>query len=541
MIAARAFHLKVHSGFSRQAVVMTKLHRMLLVALTVLGFGLGTNSFAQSAPTKLPADARYNAPVTVDMPSGGLKLETYLKALAASVKLTVVLQAVPDVTVYYDFAGKPFRQVWELVIALNKLDFELQANDVVIVGPPDVISLLRPVAPPPPAPPAPQQEVPKERRAYLVKSDLNAVQDVLKKEFPSATIAALPSSKALLVTATAAQHAEIERLLAVIDLAPAATPVVAPAGPPIVTRVVSLSYTRADSLAEALTKIAQGTAVNGNSASAATLPAGTNAVITQLSVVPVKDSNRIIVSGPQDQVEGLLRLIPQLDVKEALVNVGVRIQEISDQAGRSLGIDWSFGFGNFAGKVLGGSGLNFVLDATRSLAGLNIGAALNALETQRLSKRINDSTLTVLNNGTGSLASGGRIELTATSQGTGGTGTTLASRTLNYGVRIGVSPQVAADGTINMKVKAEVSSIQNPNSVDATRIDFIENSSETTLSMKDSETVVLGTLLQTTQDNSVKGVPILSAIPLIGELFKTRNTTDNQTQLLIVMTVNLVK
>jgi type II secretory pathway component HofQ len=36
-------------------------------------------------------------------------------------------------------------------------------------------------------------------------------------------------------------------------------------------------------------------------------------------------------------------------------------------------------------------------------------------------------------------------------------------------------------------------------------------------------------------------VPILSAIPLIGELFKTRNTTDNQTQLLIVMTVNLVK
>ena len=459
---------------------MTKLRKILLFALAILGFGLGANGFAQGA-TKLPAEARFNTPVTIEMPSTGLPLETYLRALATSVKLTVIAQGIPDVNVKYDFAGKPFRQVWELVTALNQLDFELQPNDVIIVGPPSVISLLRPtpVAPPPPPPVAQTQPEPaKERRAYLIKSDLNIIQDLLKKEFPTVTITTLPGSKALIVMATVAQHAEIERLLAVVDLAPAPVAVTAPSGPPMVTRVVSLSYTRADNLADALTKIAQGTAVSGNAAVNTTLPAGANAVMGQLSVVPVKDSNRIIVSGPQDQVEGLLRLIPQLDVKEALVNVGVRIQEISDQAGRSLGIDWSFGFGNFAGKVLGGTGLNFVLDATRSLAGLNIGAALNALETQRLSKRINDSTLTVLNNGTGSLASGGRIELTATSQGTGGAGTSLASRTLNYGVRIGVSPQVAADGTINMKVKAEVSSIQNPNSVDATRIDFIENSSE---------------------------------------------------------------
>jgi type IV pilus assembly protein PilQ len=537
MIAARAFPLQVHSGFPRQAVAMLKLPRILLVALTVLGFSFAAN--AQSAPTKLPAGALFDTPVTVEIPSGGLKLETYLKALAASVKLTVVIQGVPDVMVNYDFTGKPFRQVWELVIALNQLDFELQPNNVIIVGPPNVISLLRPAAPTPPPAPAQTVQEPKELRAYQIKGDIAVIQELLKKQFPNAIITTSAGIKALLVTATVAQHAEIDRLLGVIDIAPPAAPLAS--GPPIVTRVVSLSYTRADSLAEALNKIAQGTAVNGNNASAATLPAGTNAVITQLSVVPVKDSNRIIVSGPLEQVENLLKLIPQLDVKEALVNVGVRIQEIREEAGQSLGIDWSFGFGNFAGKVLGGSGLNFVLDATRSLAGLNIGAALNALESQRLSKRINDSTLTVLNNGTGFLASGGRIELTATSQGTSGTGTTLASRTLNYGVRIAVSPQVAADGTINMKVKAEVSSIQNPNSVDATRIDFIENSSETTLSMKDSETVVLGTLLQTTRDNSTTGVPLLSAIPLIGELFKTRKTTDNQTQLLIVMTVNTVK
>jgi general secretion pathway protein D/type IV pilus assembly protein PilQ len=524
-----------------QAVIMTKLHRVLLLCLAVVGLGFGSLGQAQTAASKLPSDARFDTPITIDMPSSGLPLELYLKALAATVKLSVVAEAIPSRIVTYEFNGKPFRQVWELVVALNQLDFLLQPNDVIVVGPPQVISLLRPkapeVAPPPPPPPA--QPPVRERKAYIIKGDLPAIQALLEKEFPQIAVNPLTASRTLVVTATAAQHAEIERLLLTVDVAPPAPPAPPPppAAAPTVRQVVSLSYARASTLAEALSKISQGTVVSGNAAQTTTAPGG--AVIgSQVTIVPVGDSNKLIISGPQDQVQDVVRLIPQLDVKEALVNVGVRIQEITDEAGRSLGIDWSFGFGNFAAKILGGTGLGFVFDATRSLAGLNIGAALNALETQRLSKRINDSTLTVLNNGKASLASGGRIELTQVSGGTGGQ---LASRTLNYGVRIEVSPQVASDGTINMKVKGEVSALLNPERVDPARIDFRENSSETTLSLKDGETVVLGTLLQTSQDTSTSGVPILSAIPLIGELFKTRRTSDNQTQLMIVMTVNVVK
>ena len=523
-----------------QAVIMTKLHRVLLLCLAVVGLGFGSFGQAQSSATKLPSDARFDTPITIDMPSSGLPLEMYLRALASTVKLTLVTEAIPSRVVNYEFKGQTFRQVWELVIALNQLDFLLQPGDVIVVGPPAVINLLRPKAPEvtPPPPPPPAQAPVRERKAYIIKGDLPAIQALLEKEFPQITVNPLATSRTLVVTATAAQHGEIERLLLTVDVAPPAPP--APPAPvaavPTVRQVVSLSYARASTLAEAL-KLAQGTVVSGNSAQAAAAPGG--AVIgSQLTIVPVGDSNKLIITGPQDQVQDVVRLIPQLDVREALVNVGVRIQEITDEAGRSLGIDWSFGFGNFAAKILGGTGLGFVFDATKSLAGLNIGAALNALETQRLSKRINDSTLTVLNNGVGKLASGGRIELTQTAS----TSTTqLASRTLNYGVRIEVSPQVATDGTINMKVKGEVSALLNPERVDPSRIDFRENSSETTLSLKDGETVVLGTLLQTSQDTSTSGVPILSAIPLIGELFKTRRTSDNQTQLMIVMTVNVVK
>jgi type II secretory pathway component GspD/PulD (secretin) len=59
--------------------------------------------------------------------------------------------------------------------------------------------------------------------------------------------------------------------------------------------------------------------------------------------------------------------------------------------------------------------------------------------------------------------------------------------------------------------------------------------------MQSGQTVLLGSLLATTQDESTTGIPLLSAIPLIGDLFKTRKTNDRQTQLLIVVTANIIK
>ena len=409
-----------------------------------------------------------------------------------------------------------------------------------------IASLLTELDIAPPVPPvAPVvAEVRPEIRTYTIKGDVTAISKLLETQFAGVKISSVGNR--LVVTATPDQQAQIAALLASADVAPAAPTPAAPLD--IDTKTVPLSYAKAAKLAEVLQKVVNGTALTSSAdvpqATSTTLPGATsNAPLSGVSVIAEESSNSLIISGPTQTVARLLAIIPSLDKPQQMVNVGVRIQEISDAAGRNLGIDWSFGVGNFSGSIISGA-LNFVLDATRSLYGLNIGAALNALETQRLSKRVNDSTLTVLNNGTGSVKVGGRIEITSESSGSstaGAAGGGLASRTIPYGVEIQVTPSIAADGNISLETSASVSSVLNPNSTDFKRIDFIDRAAKSTVRLRDGQTVLLGSLLQTIDDSTSSGIPFISSIPLLGEAFKTTKSSSEQTQILIVVTVNLIK
>jgi type II secretory pathway component GspD/PulD (secretin) len=586
---------------------MTKMLKSLLVCLLALSSLAGLAHAQVSGASQLPADARFDRKVTMNLPA--VDLETYLKTLGSSVGLQVIPTNVPAVQVSLVFKDLPFRQVWNNIIAIYGLDFVLQPNDLVIVGPRESIAALKPQAPS--AQPAPAAKT--EIRNYTVKSDPVAIKTLIETQFPAVKVSAVGSK--LIVTATAEQHTAIQALLNEVDVAPAPVPVeakpeirnytikgdpaatrtlietqfpgvkisivgnklvitatpaqqtqiaavisdvdVAPPPPAPVatvatkTETVALSYAKAVKLADVLQKVISGTTASSGasanataSAQATTLPGQTSTTpLLGVTVIAEESSNSLIINGPVADVDRLLKIIPALDKPQQLVNVGVRIQEVSDEAGRNLGIDWSFGIGNFSGSIASGA-LNFVLDATRSLAGLNIGAALNALETQRLSKRVNDSTLTVLNNGTGLVKVGGRIEITSQTSGTSGSTTAqsgLASRTLNYGVEVQVTPSIAADGNITLETSALVSSVLNPNSTDFQRIDFIDRSSKSTVRLRDGQTMLLGSLLQTIEDSSTSGIPFISSIPLIGDAFKKSNSSSTQTQVIIVVTVNIIK
>mgnify|MGYP003773489377 CR=1 FL=1 len=66
--------------------------------------------------------------------------------------------------------------------------------------------------------------------------------------------------------------------------------------------------------------------------------------------------------------------------------------------------------------------------------------------------------------------------------------------------------------------------------------DILKRSIMTTLQIKDQETIVLGGLINRTQGVSWSGVPVLSKIPYIGRLFKTKSTTNSENELVILLT-----
>jgi type II secretory pathway component GspD/PulD (secretin) len=400
-------------------------------------------------------------------------------------------------------------------------------------------------------------------QTYEVNGDPTALKVFLESTYPSIKVTVAPNQKILIVNATATEQAQVKQLLATVDK-PTAAVIVTPTV--IVRRAYALSYARASKLASVLNQITAGpqpttpdsgttTTTSGLTSSTttptvtpattqlvvnsststgtqgSTLPGATSAAPINVTIIADEDSNTLIISGTPAQVDSILAVLPSLDKPQSLVNIGIRVQEVVDSASRKLGINWSLGLGNFSGSILNGA-LSFLFDATRSLAGLNIGATLDALETQKLSKKVNDATLTVLNYGRGFLRSGGRIELQL------GLG---ATRTLTYGVQLEIIPNVASNGDITLNIKSNISNILDANNTSALRIDFTDRQLDSTVRIKDGQTLLLGSLLTTSQDSTTQGVPVLSAIPLIGDLFKNTSSSSDQTQLLIVVTANVIK
>ncbi|MBS3966976.1 MAG: hypothetical protein KGZ60_06980 [Truepera sp.] len=489
-------------GFARQ-------FRLLLVAL----FAASLTAAAQLAP--LPDDPRFDTPVTFRTKSDGESLRAMVQALASAINLTAVVDDVPDTLIVYDIGEpKPFRQVWNLVLTLNNLDYALLENNLVVVGTSASIARLR----------QPQAAVPGDeptlQRFYRVTGDVNAIAEFLRQELPGVNVNAFEALNSLSVRGTAAQLAEIEAVLAEIDRAVAAVP--------LEQRLYTLSNADAAALAEVLQRsgLRAETEVEG-------------AVVRdfEFTVVAEPRTNSLIITAPAALHQQLSSLIAQLDIPQPQVNVQVRIQEIERRTAANLGINLTAGLGNFAATVLDG-GLNFVFDAQRAISGLNIGAVLDTLESQGLSRRVDDSTLTMLNNQAGRLQSGGRIELTFP-----GADGEIQQRTIEFGVIIEVTPRISADGRVILDVNAAVSDLLVPLAEGGIpqRIDFSERRVSSTVTLEPGQTVLLGGLFQNTFGTTVQGVPLLSAIPIIGSLFSTTTTSERNTELLLVVNATVIE
>src|SRR5690606_39626122 len=125
--------------------------KRISVVLTFLA--LLTVTAAQGNLQPLPADARFDQPVEFITGITGESLPAMINGLAQSIGLTAITDDVPPVTIVYDIGEpKPFRQVWNIVLTLNDLDYVLLENDVVVVGTTSSVNRLRA-----PAPEAPEE------------------------------------------------------------------------------------------------------------------------------------------------------------------------------------------------------------------------------------------------------------------------------------------------------------------------------------------------------------------------------------------------
>ncbi len=474
----------------------------LLTCLALLGLAP-----ALAQPAELPADARFDQLVSFSTGIDGENLGTMLDALARAVGLTPVVDDVPERKIVYDIGEpKPFRQVWSLVLTLNDLDYLLQENDIVVLGTSDSLARLRR------APEPVVEGDPQVQRFYRVNNDVDNVVQLLRLAVPAATVEGLPGTAAVMVVATEVQHEQVAATLAEFDR------------PVEVLPLEQRTYFLSNSIATGLAETLRATGVVGGEEN------GT--LIDAFTVVADARTNSLIVTGTAAVQARLGALIAELDSPQPQVNVQVRIQEITRRSALDLGINWSAGFGNLTASILSG-GLSFIFDTTQVISSLNVLAVLDALETQGHSRRVDDSNITVLNNGQGTIQSGGQIFITLTG------GSENIERTIPYGVQVDVTPRITADGRITLEVSAKVEDVLSTTN-DPSFLNLSTRNLTSTVTIEQGQTLLLGGLLQNSLAVTRQRLPIIGSIPIVGDLFGQTVTEENDVDLLLIVTATII-
>lgn len=273
------------------------------------------------------------------------------------------------------------------------------------------------------------------------------------------------------------------------------------------------------------------------------------------SVVIDQRTNTLIIRDTIERVEGMLRLIDQLDTPTPQLVIEARIVETTRDYARRLGVDWGFTgvadaeHGNDSGLVFPNNGAVFGdVNLPRAFNGIlgftfgdildtfNLDFALMAGENEGVVKIVSTPRVTTQTLKRATIRSGLQIPVQTVANNT------VTVQYVDATLNLDVLPQVTAEGTVNMELTVkkqqpvEAAAVQGGNNLPIFTRDV-----NTNVLVRDGGTTVLGGIYQLTDDHSESSVPGLSKIPILGFFFKNNATIQRHDELLIFITPRIVK
>ncbi len=174
---------------------------------------------------------------------------------------------------------------------------------------------------------------------------------------------------------------------------------------------------------------------------------------------------------------------------------------------------------------------------------LNLGATIKALQSRSLLEILAEPNLVTISGKTASFLAGGEFPFPTLQGGGGGVGqVTIQFR--EFGVRIQFLPNITPRGTIRLQVTPEVSSLDYANGLvfqGFTVPGLATRRVQTEIEIENGQSFVIGGLLDNRVTESLSKIPGLGSIPMLGKLFQSRSINKNNTELLVMVTAELVR
>ncbi len=222
--------------------------------------------------------------------------------------------------------------------------------------------------------------------------------------------------------------------------------------------------------------------------------------------------------------EGVVNNIEVATTKQ--INVKLSIAEVSQSFMENFGIQM-----NSSGQSSG-----IFVNPLRHFSSSDIVTLITAIGDDSVGQILAEPNLSVISGETASFLVGGELPVVTIIDG----GTNVLYK--EFGVRLEIMAKVQRDDKIRLALMPEVSSLDSQYANATYNLPALKTRrARTTVELGDGQSFVLGGLLNKEETESLRKIPFIGDIPVLGALFRHSETTRNKTELVIVATVNLVQ
>lgn len=269
------------------------------------------------------------------------------------------------------------------------------------------------------------------------------------------------------------------------------------------------------------------------------------------------EHHRVILRATQSELEQAEQVIARLDARPRQVMLEARLIEVNVSRLEELGIDWEkitklstmVTEGYHGTSTVGGLPTNVDYTEFGDVHRLyrqdqTFELAIEALLTDDTARLLSNAEITTLDGQVAEIFAGETVPVVITSlQSPGAAGGTLQSvqlEKIDVGVKLIITPRLTEDGMITVLVQPEVSRILKFVGPDADLPQTSTRRAQTTVRVNDGQTIYLGGLLSEEKRETVKKVPLLGNLPLLGALFRHTRNEITRYDLVIEITPKIV-
>ena len=379
-------------------------------------------------------------------------------------------------------------------------------------------------------------------------------------------------ANALVILATQNDTAKVKELLRLMD-------VEMPRGAGAI-RVYYLQNAKAEDLVKVLSGLPQQQARPAAGAATPAAAAAAAVLSKNVQVVADKSTNSLIITADTSDYLIIEDVIRKLDITRSMVYLEALVMEVNADKSFGLGVEWSalkdvgatnigetdarnLGLVGFRGSsiipqisstgtIAMPSGFSVgVIGAGITIGGVlfpNIGAVLQAFQNDTDTRILATPQLLTLDNEDAEITVGSNVPYVTRQDTTVGSTTNYSNYEYkDVGVTLKVTPQINRDGFVRMKLDQSVTKVVSQSAQVDTAGNLVltpttlKRTAKTTVVVKSGETVVIGGMIQDDSSKGTSQVPLLGDIPLLGWLFKTKNTTTTKTNLFVFITPRIVQ